>query len=104
MTLTVRGYVLDRVCSLSGVYLIGGDRPKPFLSKGMSGPKVEHSLAKNVYGDESDEISVQDFGVTKSSTGFEPDGMEFIYACKFRDMFHQRLLTTRKGYVGLAHV
>ncbi|KAH6694774.1 heterokaryon incompatibility protein-domain-containing protein [Leptodontidium sp. 2 PMI_412] len=194
ITLTVRGYVLDRVCSLSAVYLIGGDKPKPFLSKGTPGSTVEHALAQNVYGGEGDlfnaiwrsliadriahkkselstaqapssygshfahlwsedskrpkgerlrltydclaavksfeiygrtledwsrfttsssdlversvdydEISVQDFGASRSSTRFEPNAMEFIYACKFRDMFHRRLLTTRKGYVGLAH-
>ncbi|KAG4425966.1 hypothetical protein IFR04_000910 [Cadophora malorum] len=194
MVLTIRGYVFDRVCSLSAVYLIGGKKPKAFLSEGMPGPASEHSLRENVYGGEGDlfdaiwrsliadriahkkgelstkqapsfygshfaylwsenstqskgerlkhtydcltavksfpiygrtledwsrfspsesnaiertadydEISVQDFGISRSSIGSEPNGMEFIYACKFRDMFHRRLLTTRKGYVGLAH-
>ncbi|KAH7336547.1 heterokaryon incompatibility protein-domain-containing protein [Rhexocercosporidium sp. MPI-PUGE-AT-0058] len=194
MILTVRGYVFDRICSLSAVYLIGGDKPKPFLSKGMPGSAAGHSLVQNIYGGEGDlfnaiwrslvadriahkkselstgqapsfygshfahlwsedskrpkgerlrltydclaavrsfeiygrtledwsrfntsnsnpveraadydEIGVQDFRASNSSTGYESDAMEFIYACKFRDMFHRRLLTTRKGYVGLAH-
>ncbi|KAK0110806.1 hypothetical protein ONS96_002399 [Cadophora gregata f. sp. sojae] len=194
MTLTIRGYVVDRVCSLSAVYLIGGNKPKAFLSEGKSGSALQHSIGQNVYGGERglfeaiwrsliadriahkkgelstkqapssygshfariwsgdlerpqgerlrhtydcitavksfeiygrtledwsrfnppesnapdkhadyDEIGIQDFGVGRPMPGFEPNGMEFVYACKFRDMFHRRLLTTRKGYVGLAH-